>query len=206
MTFDEMLTQIIDLLKRQGRVSYGALKRRFDLDDDYLNDLKNEILYVHPVRDDEGRGLIWTGHAEEIMATPSQPDQTTQPLAQHHQPTPGVLPPSEARTPEAERRQLTVMFCDLVESTALFSQLDSEDLREVVQAYQQVCTEVITRFDGYIAQLLGDGLLVYFGYPQAHEDDAQRAVRTGLGILAAMGDLYTHLHQAKGIHLAVRLG
>src|SRR5262245_35823400 len=69
MTFDEMLTQIIDLLKRQGRVSYGALKRRFDLDDDYLNDLKNEILYVHPVIDDEGRGLIWAGDTASGQAS-----------------------------------------------------------------------------------------------------------------------------------------
>src|SRR5215831_2417143 len=207
MTFDEMLTQIIDLLKRQGRVSYGALKRRFDLDDDYLNDLKNEILYVHPVRDDEGRGLIWTGHVEQTMAPPSPPDQTTQPpLAQPHQPTPGVLPPSEARAPEAERRQLTVMFCDLVESTQLSSLLDPEDYRDIVQAYQQVCSEVITRYEGYTAQLLGDGLLVYFGYPQAHEDDAHRAVRAGLSMLAAMGELNSRLQQAKGIQLAVRVG
>src|SRR5262249_53344699 len=76
----------------------------------------------------------------------------------------------------------------------------------VIRAYQQVCSEVITRFDGHIAQLLGDGLLVYFGYPQAHEDDAQRAVRTGLGILAAMEDLNTRLQQDKGIKLALRLG
>jgi class 3 adenylate cyclase/predicted ATPase len=109
-------------------------------------------------------------------------------------------------TPEAERRQLTVMFCDLVDSTTLSSRLDPEAYREVIRAYQQVCSEVITRFDGHIAQLLGDGLLVYFGYPQAHEDDAQRAVRTGLGILAAMGDLNTRLQQAKGIQLALRLG
>ena len=81
------------------------------------------------------------------------------------------------------------MFCDLVESTALASQLDPEELRDVIQAYQQVCTEVIQRFDGHIAQYLGDGLLVYFGYPQAHEDDAQRAVRAGLGIIAALGHL-----------------
>src|SRR5207302_386830 len=108
--------------------------------------------------------------------------------------------------PDAERRQLTVLFCDLVDSTTLSSQLDPEDLRTIVREYQKVCSEVITRFDGYIAQLLGDGLLVYFGYPQAHEDDAQRAVRTGLGILTAMGDLNQGLPQAKGIHLAVRLG
>src|SRR5262249_8172978 len=104
------------------------------------------------------------------------------------------------------RRQLTVMFCDLVESTKLSSQLDPEEYREVVRAYEQVCSEVITRFDGHIAQLLGDGLLIYFGYPQAHEDDAHRAVRTGLGILAAMEDLHTRLKQDKGITLAMRLG
>src|SRR4029450_4750374 len=107
---------------------------------------------------------------------------------------------------DAERRQLTVMFCDLVDSTKLSSQLDPEEYREVVRAYQSACTEVITRFDGHIAQLLGDGLLVYFGYPQAHEDDAHRAVRTGLGSLAAMGDLNAHLQQDKGIQLALRVG
>ena len=98
------------------------------------------------------------------------------------------------------------MFCDLVDSTLLSGQLDPEDLREVVRTYQQVCSEVITRFDGHIAQLLGDGLLVYFGYPHAHEDDAQRAVRAGLGILDAMGDLNTRLKREKVISLAVRLG
>jgi class 3 adenylate cyclase len=98
------------------------------------------------------------------------------------------------------------MFIDLVESTSLSSQLDPEEYREVVRAYQRVCTDVIQRYDGHIAQLLGDGLLVYFGYPQAHEDDAQRAVRTGLGILAAMDDLHTRLPTANGITQAVRLG
>jgi class 3 adenylate cyclase len=98
------------------------------------------------------------------------------------------------------------MFCDLVDSTPLAGRLDPEEYREVVRAYQRVCTDVIQRYDGHIAQLLGDGLLVYFGYPQAHEDDAQRAVRTGLGILAAMGELNQELHQAKGIHLAIRIG
>jgi class 3 adenylate cyclase len=207
MTFDEILAQIIDLLRRQGRVSYGALKRRFDLDDDYLNDLKDEIIHAQRLATDEdGRILVWTGHAEETMATPSQPDQATQqPLTQHQQPTPGVPPPNEAHTPEAERRQLTVMFCDLVESTQLSSLLDPEDYRDIVRAYQTVCSEVITRYEGYTAQLLGDGLLVYFGYPQAHEDDAQRAVRTGLGILAAMGDLHTRLQREKGIQLAIRI-
>jgi class 3 adenylate cyclase len=126
-------------------------------------------------------------------------------------------PPAAPSAPEAERRQLTVLFCDLVGSTALSAQLDPEELREVVRAYQDTCAKVIARFEGYIAQYLGDGLLVYFGYPLAHEDDAQRAVRAGLGMIEAMGQLTTRLGQEglrpaptqsrqRGVHLAVRLG
>src|SRR4029453_4377949 len=91
--------------------------------------------------------------------------------------------------PEAERRQLTVMFCDLVGSTVLSEQLDPEELREVVRAYQATCTAIIERYEGHGAQYLGDGLLVYFGYPVAQEDAAQRAVRAGLGIVAELGTL-----------------
>ena len=91
------------------------------------------------------------------------------------------------------------MFCDLVDSTRLSNQLDPEEYRDVVRAYQTACTEVIRRYDGHIAQLLGDGLLVYFGYPQAHEDDAHRAVRTGLGILDVMGDLNQRLQRERGL-------
>ena len=88
MTFDDILAQIIDLLQRQGRVSYRALKRRFDLDDDYLEDLKEEILYVHPVVDDEGRGLIWTGDTASGQAGAALSDQTTLQPAVHEQPAP----------------------------------------------------------------------------------------------------------------------
>src|SRR5262245_21783250 len=150
--------------------------------------------------------LVWTGETATAQAVTSQPAQPTpQPVVQA-QPATQVEPLSPAPPPDAERRQLTVMFCDLVDSTKLSSQLDPEDYREVVRAYQTACTEVIQRYDGHIAQLLGDGLLVYFGYPQAHEDDAQRAVRTGLGILDTMGDLNQGLQQDKGIQLALRLG
>src|SRR5215475_11713091 len=133
--------------------------------------------------------------------------QTLTPSPPQEQSTPQVaISAPEPRTPDAERRQLTVMFCDLVDSTKLSSQLDPEEYREVVRAYQAACTEVIQRYDGHIAQLLGDGLLVYFGYPQAHEDDPHRAVRTGLGILDAMRDLHTRLKREQGIQLAVRVG
>jgi class 3 adenylate cyclase len=87
---------------------------------------------------------------------------------------------------QGERRQLTVMFCDVVGSTPLSEQLDPEDLRELMRSYQEVCVRAITSFDGYVAQYLGDGLLAYFGYPAAHEDDATRAVRAGLAIVVVV--------------------
>jgi TOMM system kinase/cyclase fusion protein len=125
---------------------------------------------------------------------------------QRSSPSPPVVSSPSPNPPEAERRQLTVLFCDLVDSTVLASQLDPEEWREVVRGYQETCTKVIARFDGHIAQYLGDGLLVYFGYPLAHEDDAQRAVRAGLGMIEALGQLNTRLMQERGIQLAVRLG
>lgn len=107
---------------------------------------------------------------------------------------------------EAERRQLTVMFCDLVASTPLAETLDPEELREVMHDYHAMCAAIIEPFEGYIAQYLGDGLLVYFGYPQAHEDDAQRAVRAGLGMLTALTSLNDHLDYTHGVRLAMRIG
>src|SRR5712691_1250759 len=208
MTFDDILTQVIALLKRQGRVSYPALKIRFSLDDEYLEALKAEIIEAQQLATDEnGRVLVWAGNTAEPAAVISPPAQPApQPHAQQ-QPSPQIAPlPTASSTPDAERRQLTVMFCDLVDSTRLSSQLDPEDWRDVVRAYQRTCSEIIQRYEGHVAQLLGDGLLVYFGYPYAHEDDAQRAVRTGLGILAAMGDLNTRLQPEKGIQLALRMG
>ena len=109
MTFDEILAQIIDLLKRQGRVSYGALKRRFDLDDAYLEDLKGEILFAYPVVDEDHRGLVWTGASATAQEVAAPPAQTPQPAALEGSP-PQVEPLRAPRSPEAERRQLTVMF------------------------------------------------------------------------------------------------
>ena len=208
MDFYDILDQIVALLQRRGRVTYNALKLQFHLDDDQLAVLKDELLYAHPqVVDDAGRGLRWTGDtATTQVPAPPVPQHTPPPISQSDSPPQDASPRMTPRPQEAERRQLTVLFCDLVDSTRLAGQLDPEDLREVVLAYQATCVEVIQRFDGYIAQYLGDGLLVYFGYPQAHEDDAQRAVRAGLGILDAMGTLNTRLEHAKGMRLAVRIG
>jgi class 3 adenylate cyclase len=99
--------------------------------------------------------------------------------------------PTETKQHTAERRQVTVMFSDLVGSTALSARMDPEDLREVISAYQKCVAETVGRFGGFVAKYMGDGVLIYFGYPQAHEDDAERAVRAGLQLVATLGDLKT---------------
>jgi class 3 adenylate cyclase len=110
--------------------------------------------------------------------------------------------PSDRPAPaEAERRQLTVMFCDLVGSTALSSRLDPEDLREVIGDYHRTVAEIVAKFDGLVSRYMGDGVLVYFGYPQAHEDDAERAVRAGLDVVDAVGRL-----DVKSVELQTRVG
>src|SRR6266540_5387146 len=180
MNFEEVLDQAMAMLQRRGRVSYRTLALQFHLDAESLEALKEELIEVHQlVVDQDGKLLVWIGEA----------------------------PPTSAPPPlYAERRQLTVLFCDLVGSTHLSAQLDPEDLREVVRAYQETAAQVIQRYDGHIAQYLGDGLLVYFGYPQAHEDDVQRAVWTGLDIVAAMEQLNTRLEREKAVQLAIRIG
>jgi class 3 adenylate cyclase len=208
MDFYTVLDQVLALLRQRGRVSYRALKRQFQLDDETLADLTAELLYAHhPVGEEEGNGLVWHG---DVNTAPEGPSPVLQPdTPRSIQDTPATrsasLPISPPR-PEAERRQLTVLFCDLVDSTALAGQLDPEELREVVRAYQATCAEVIQQFEGYIAQYLGDGLLIYFGYPHAHADDAQRAVRASLEMLNAMQALNARLEQDKGVRLAVRVG
>src|SRR6516165_1498964 len=187
MDFTALRTQVIELLQREQRLSYRALKRQFALDDEDLEALKDELLYAKRLAvDEDGRVLVWTG---ETASAPPPASSVPLPATPEASPAQVEAAPVVPSTPDAERRQLTVMFCDLVDSTKLASHLDPEDWRDVVREYQRVCTDVIQRYDGHIAQLLGDGLLVYLGYPVAHEDDPHRAVRTGLGILAAMGDL-----------------
>src|SRR5215510_10737787 len=129
---------------------------------------------------------------EPLSSVPSSEFQVSRPQAGLQAPAPAttfsISQDSALRTQHSagERRQLTVMFCDLVGSTALSEQLDPEELRDVVRTYQQTSAAVIERYEGHIAQYLGDGLLVYFGYPAAHEDDAARSVRAGLEIITAI--------------------
>jgi predicted ATPase/class 3 adenylate cyclase len=191
MTFEEVLVQVTELLQHQGRISYGALKRRFGVDDAYLQDLKDELIGAQRVALDEGgKILVWAGAAQVASVHLSPPSPQ----------------PHDARPSEAERRQLTVMFCDLVDSTALSEKLDPEELRELVRAYQAACAEVIDRFAGSIAQYLGDGILTYFGYPTAHEDDAARAVHAGLEIVETLRLLNPRLPQPIQVRIGIHTG
>ncbi len=165
MKFTDVVDAAKALLQRKGRITYRGLAREFGLDDTALQDLVEELIDAERVATDEdGKVLVWAGPA-------------------------GTAAVAAAPTPEGERRQLTVMFCDLVGSTALSEQLDPEDLHELVSAYQQAIRQVVQRYEGYVAQYLGDGILAYFGYPAAHEDDAVRGVKAGLDILADISAL-----------------
>jgi hypothetical protein len=132
MDFYDILDQVIDLLRHRGRVTYRALKRQFTLDDAFLEDLKDEIIDAQRVAvEEDGRILVWTGDAEGVREPVSSPDQTIQqPAPQQDQRSHVESPP-----PDAERRQLTVMFADLVDSTTLSGQLDPEDYRDILRSY-----------------------------------------------------------------------
>ena len=136
MTFEEILDQAIAMLQRRGRLTYGALKRQFQLDDAYLDDLKAELIEGQRVAvDEDGRVLVWTGEAV-TGPTPALPESpAAQPAGTPAATVHGAPPPATRPSSEAERRQLTVMFCDLVGSTPLAERLDPEDLRDVVRAY-----------------------------------------------------------------------
>src|SRR5215471_16477917 len=151
MDYDVVLAQVVTLLQQEQRVAYRVLKRRLQLDDETLEDLKDDLIYAKKLAmDEEGRVLVWTGGSDLTPATaPRAPQPTTQDTSRAQVEVAPTVPPP----PDAERRQLTVMFCDLVDSTRLANQLDPEDLREVVRAYQATCAEVIQRFEGHIAQI-----------------------------------------------------
>jgi class 3 adenylate cyclase len=197
------------LLQREGHLSYRTLTQLFGFDAACLEQVRQALVFKQLARDVQGEGLEWTGGLSRVE-TDHQPGAPPDAVVEAASAPLDVVPllpaPPVHPTPEAERRQLTVLFCDLVGSTQLSGQLDPEDWRAVVRAYQEAAAEVIQQYEGHIAQYLGDGLLVYFGYPTAHEDDARRAVHTGLGMVQAIATLNTRLAAQYGVELAVRVG
>jgi class 3 adenylate cyclase/predicted ATPase len=163
-------------LRGIGLAQYAEMFRANDIDGEMLGRLTNDDLKDIGVASFGHRKKLLEAIAELAGAVPVSPQ-------------PALIEPKAHDA--AERRQVTVMFSDLVGSTALSARMDPEDLREVISAYQKCVAETVRRFGGFVAKYMGDGVLVYFGYPQAHEDDAERAVRAGLELIAAVAALKT---------------
>ena len=218
---DAVLPELIGLLQRRGRVTYRTLTQVFGLDETLLHDLREELLFQRLAMDEDGKGLVWTGTALRYPPDhypPPDPAAVTSlappfrslesPLPEASLPAGPVDTSRPARSaPEAERRQVTVLFCDLVDSTRLAQQLDAEDYRAVVRAYQEASVAALHPYDGYVAQYLGDGMLVYFGWPTAHEDAAARAVYASLAIIEALEPLNdTRIAPQYAVRVQVRIG
>src|SRR6516162_5413997 len=189
------MQQILEWLEKLGLGQYAQRFAENDIDFEILSDLTDQDL--------EKIGVTSLGHRRKLLrviTTLKGVEQTTSAAAV------AAAPPATPRAVDsAERRQVTVMFSDLVGWTALSARMDPEDLREIISAYHKCVAEAVHRFGGFVAQYLGDGVLVYFGYPEAHEDDAERAVRTGLELIAAVmalktpGALQTRVGIATGL-------
>jgi class 3 adenylate cyclase len=175
------MQQVADWLEKLGMSEYAQRFVENDVDISVLPHLSDHDLKELGVSLGHRRKML-AAIAENVLSVEAPP-----------RPAPTEPKPQET----AERRQVTVMFCDMVGSTALSARMDPEDLREVISAYQKCVAETVQRFGGFVAKYMGDGVLIYFGYPQAHEDDAERAVRAGLEVLAAVGGLKSPVPMCK---------
>src|SRR5450631_1679729 len=167
-------------LRRLGLHQYEAAFRDNGVDDAVLPKLTADDL--------KEMGVAGVGHRRKIIVAIEELNSSSAAAAE---PAKARSTTGTAAAPQptdaAERRQLTVMFCDLVGSTAMSARLDPEDMRRVIRAYQDACSGAVARYDGFVAKFMGDGVLAYFGFPRAHEDDAERAARAGLDIVAVVG-------------------
>src|SRR3989449_2324852 len=203
MTFEEILDQALAMLQRRGRMTYRTLQRQFALDEDALTDLKDELLYAHPeIRDDAGRGLVWTG-APGI--SPPASTQERAPLSY----TPSYLAEkilTSRSAMEGERKQVTVLFADLKGSTELIEGLDPEEARTLLDPALHVMMDAVHRYEGTVNQLLGDGIMALFGAPVAHEDHTVRAGYAALAMQAAMRRYAEEVRRSHGLEMPARVG
>src|SRR5262245_13390193 len=208
MDFYTMLDQVIAVLRQRQRVTYRALKRQFTLDDDALEDLKAELLYAHPqVRDDAGQGLVWTGDTAPAPAATaaSAPPPQPAPLAY----TPSYLAEkilTSRSALEGERKQVTVLFADIKDSTELIRDRDPEAAQQLLDPALQRMMDAVHRFEGTVNQVLGDGIMALFGAPIAHEDHALRACYASLAMQAAMRAYTEEVRRAHGLEMRIRVG
>ena len=195
---------MLELLRRDGRVSYRALRRRFDLDEEYLEDLKAEIIQAKKLAvDEDGAVLVWTGRSATAPAPVS--DQERPPLAY----TPTYLAEkilASRAALEGERKQVTVLFADIKGSTELIEGLDPEEARRLLDPALHIMMEAVHRYEGTVNQVLGDGIMALFGAPVAHEDHAVRACYTALAMQAAMRRHTEEVRQSHGLEMQIRVG
>src|SRR5271165_220381 len=178
-------------LRSLGLERYEALFRENDIDAEVLSDLTDGDLEKIGVSLGHRKRLLKAAAALAAGPAPAPPAAAA------------PVPPG-GPADAAERRQLTVMFSDLVGSTAVSARLDPEDMRQVIRAYQDACSGVVARYDGFIAKFMGDGVLAYFGFPRAHEDDAARAVHAGLEIAEVVAGLQTRARKKLGVRVGTR--
>jgi class 3 adenylate cyclase/tetratricopeptide (TPR) repeat protein len=208
VTFNEVLSQTIAMLRQHGRVSYRALKRQFAIQDDYLEDLKDAILFAHPeVLDEEGRGLVWPGDPGTASAAASAPVESPGPAPLAY--TPPYLA-EKIRTAksvlEGERKQVTVLFADLKGSTELIRDLDPEQAQALLDPALHAMMDAVHRYEGTVNQVLGDGIMALFGAPVAHEDHAARACYAALAMQAAMRRYAEDVRRSHGLEMQARVG
>src|SRR6516164_786388 len=187
------MRQIADWLEKLGLSEYAQRFAENDIDFTILGDLTDQDL--------EKIGIASLGHRRKVLRAIANLET----IEKNAPAVARVAPAAPLPLDTAERRQVTVMFADLVGSTALSARMDPEDLREVISAYQKCVAETVGRFDGFVAKYMGDGVLLYFGYPQAHEDDAERAVRAGLEMIAAVTGLKTRASMQTRVGVATGL-
>ena len=208
MGFYDVLDQVLDLLRRRGRVTYRALQREFQLDDAFLEDLKEELIYGQKLAvDEDGRVLVWVGDTEPAATPTSTPalGQEREPLSYTPRHLAEKILTSRAAL-EGERKQVTVLFCDLANSTALAERLGPEAMHALLNQFFELALGEVHRYEGTINQFLGDGFMALFGAPIAHEDHARRAVLAAVGIRQRLHARPTPLGQPAGVEVAVRMG
>src|SRR6516165_6529296 len=188
------MRQFAEWLERLGLSEYAQRFAENDIDFTILGDLTDQDL--------EKIGIVSLGHRRKLLRAIANLGGA------HRGAHADTVVSSAASLPlnTAERRHLTVMLCDLVGSTALSTRLDPEDMRAVIDAYHAACARITRSYDGFLAEFRGDGILAYFGYPHAHEDDAERTVRTGLDIIAAVAGLETRAAEPLAIRIGIATG
>jgi class 3 adenylate cyclase len=217
MDFYEVLDDVLELLRSRGRVTYRALKAQFQLDDEQVETLREEMQYAHEssVQADD-RGLIWTGDTgstAESSPTPSIPEtitpQTTEPERAPASYTPTYLAEkilTGKTSLEGERKVVTVLFADIKDSTELIRDLDPEDAQKLQDPAIHIMMDAVHRFEGTVNQVLGDGIMSIFGAPIAHEDHAARGCYAALAMQAAMQPYAEEVRRSHGITMRIRVG